>query len=75
MFGGVSLSRSTSIVNSTDQVVRLNDALNVFAVNADCYSHEEMLGTLSYLAIDAEQVRSLKGLVAKVVLLRGSIHA
>ena len=54
----------------TDQVVRLDGLFNVFAVDTDSYSHEEVLWTFSYLAIDTEQVGSLKGLVAKVVLAR-----
>lgn len=66
--GGVSDEKSRLQSRQTDQIVRLDDSLDVFAMDTDSYTHEEMLGTFSHLAIDAEQVRPLKGLVAEIVL-------
>jgi hypothetical protein len=52
------------------QVVRLDDLVDIVSVYTDGYSHEEMLRAFSDFAIYAEEVGSLKGLVAKVVLVK-----
>mgnify|MGYP001587020265 FL=1 len=50
------------------EVVRLKDAVDVAAVDTDGDAHEHVLRALSDLAVDAEEVGSLEGLEAKVVL-------
>jgi hypothetical protein len=57
--------------SATHEVVRLDDLLDIIAVDADGNTHEQVLRSLGDLAIDAEQVGPLEGLEAKVVL-RGS---
>lgn len=37
----------------TDQIVALDDLLYIVAVNTDCHTHEQVLGSLGDLAIDA----------------------
>ena len=47
------------------EVICLNSFFDVVAVNADGYSHEHVLWSLSDFAIDSQQVRSL--LIRKTV--------
>lgn len=60
--------RSVGEVTLRHEVVRLQDAVDVRAVNSDSDTHEHVLRSLSDLAIDAKKVRSLECLEAEVVL-------
>jgi hypothetical protein len=44
------------------EMVRLNGALDVVAVDTDGDTHEHVLGTFGNATIDTEQVRALEGL-------------
>lgn len=50
------------------QVVCLYSFLDIFAMDADSHSHDHVLRSLGHLAIDPEQIRSLQGLEAKVLV-------
>ena len=50
------------------QVVSLEDLLDVVPVNADGNTHDHVLRPLGNLAVDAEEVTPLEGLVSKVVV-------
>jgi hypothetical protein len=50
------------------EVVGLEDLFNVVSVNTNSDSHDHVLGSFDNLAIDSEEIRSLKGLETEVVV-------
>jgi hypothetical protein len=48
-----------------NEVVGLENALNVGTMDASCDVHHHLLGTFGNMAIDAKEVRLLKGFESK----------
>jgi hypothetical protein len=61
-------AKSSNGRNSAYEVVSLYSFRNVLAVDTDSHTHQHVLRTLSDLPIDAEEVRALEGLEAKIIL-------
>lgn len=55
------------------EVVSLEDTLNIVTPDADSHTHDHVLGTLNNLAINLEEVGSLKSLEAKVLVLEVTV--
>lgn len=55
------------------EVVSLKDTLNIVTPDADSHTHDHVLGTLNNLAINLEEVGSLKSLEAKVLVLEVTV--
>ena len=55
-----------------EHVVGVDGALDIL-VDADGDAHQQVLGALDDLAVDAEQVRALQGLVPEVVVVEVTI--
>ena len=51
------------------EVVGLNDAIYVVAMNADCHSHDHVLRTLSDATVDSEEVGPFESLETKAVIV------
>lgn len=62
-----------SEVSLGHEVVGLEDAVEVAAVNTDSDTHDHVLGTLGGAAIDAEKVGPLEGLEAEVVVVEVAV--
>lgn len=53
----------------THQLVGLNGGIDVISVDANCHSHQHVLGSFYYFPIDSEQVTPLKSFEAEVVVV------
>ena len=53
----------------THQLVGLNGGVDVISVDANCHSHQHVLGPFHYSPIDSEQVASLKSFEAEIVVI------
>ena len=51
------------------QIVRLKRLLDVVVVDSHGHTHQHVLGALGHFAVQAKQVRALKGLEAKIVVV------
>ena len=53
-----------------EQIVGLNSCIQILAVNAYCHSHEHVLWTLYYLAIQTDEVAFFQSFVPKIVVAK-----
>ena len=58
----------------THQMIRLNGSLDVMFVDANTHSHEHVLGSLCYLSVNLEKIRSLESLVPEVIIVKVSLE-
>lgn len=65
--------RSVGEVSLGHQVVRLDGAVDVVAVDADSDSHDQVLRSFGDLAVQSQEVGSLKGLETKVVVVEVTV--
>lgn len=67
--------RSVGEITLRHEVVALDDGRQVAPVDADADPHEQVLRALGHLAVDAQQIRPLERLEAKVVLSAVSLRS
>ncbi len=56
------------------QVVGFDGRVNVFAVNADGYAHEEVLRTFHHLAVHTHEVGAFEGFEAEIIELKIAVE-
>jgi hypothetical protein len=67
--------RGSAEIHSEDTRNSLEDAVDVGAVDTNRYPHQHVLRSFSDLAVDPQEVRTLEGLEAKVILAVVAVSA